>query len=71
MLENSLASPVSSAMQSVGRLHSLLTGTKQGPSAKLLETLRYHEKTHKRRVYLEWGFDFCNPPWGNAGIAEA
>ncbi|XP_076026147.1 retinoblastoma-like protein 2 isoform X2 [Genypterus blacodes] len=38
--ENSLASPVSSAMQSVGRLHSLLTGTKQGPSAKLLETLR-------------------------------
>lgn len=38
--ENSLASPVSSAMKSVGRLHTLLSGTKQGPSAKLTETLR-------------------------------
>ncbi|XP_076589284.1 retinoblastoma-like protein 2 isoform X1 [Chaetodon auriga] len=38
--ENSLASPVSSAMKSVGRLHTLLSGTKQGPSAKLMETLR-------------------------------
>lgn len=38
--ENSLASPVTSAMKSVGRLHTLLSGTKQGPSAKLSETLR-------------------------------
>lgn len=39
--EGSLASPLSSAMKSVGRLHTLLSGTKQGPSAKLAETLRY------------------------------
>ncbi|XP_034031636.1 retinoblastoma-like protein 2 isoform X2 [Thalassophryne amazonica] len=38
--ENNLSSPVSSAVQSVGRLHTLLTGTKQGPSPKLTETLR-------------------------------
>ncbi|XP_039893376.1 retinoblastoma-like protein 2 isoform X1 [Simochromis diagramma] len=38
--EGSLASPLSSAMKSVGRLHTLLSGTKQGPSAKLAETLR-------------------------------
>ncbi|KAI3371032.1 hypothetical protein L3Q82_023524 [Scortum barcoo] len=38
--ENSLASPVSTAMKSVGRLHTLLSGTTQGPSAKLSETLR-------------------------------
>uniref|UniRef100_A0A8C3AXS0 Retinoblastoma-like protein 2 n=1 Tax=Cyclopterus lumpus TaxID=8103 RepID=A0A8C3AXS0_CYCLU len=38
--ENHWASPVSSAMKSVGRLHTLLSGTKQGPSAKLAETLR-------------------------------
>lgn len=38
--ENSLASPVSSAMKSVGRLHTLLSGTKQGPSDRLTETLR-------------------------------
>uniref|UniRef100_UPI0037E87ECD retinoblastoma-like protein 2 isoform X1 n=1 Tax=Semicossyphus pulcher TaxID=241346 RepID=UPI0037E87ECD len=38
--ENSLASPLSSAMKSVGRLHTLLSGTKQGPSAELTETLR-------------------------------
>lgn len=38
--EVSLASPLSSAMKSVGRLHTLLSGTKQGPSAKLTETLR-------------------------------
>ncbi|XP_072242879.1 retinoblastoma-like protein 2 isoform X2 [Leuresthes tenuis] len=35
-----LASPLSSAMKSVGRLHTLLSGTQQGPSAKLTETLR-------------------------------
>ncbi|XP_041851966.1 retinoblastoma-like protein 2 isoform X2 [Melanotaenia boesemani] len=35
-----LASPLSSAMKSVGRLHTLLSGTKQGPSPKLAETLR-------------------------------
>lgn len=38
--ENSLASPVSSAMKCVGRLHTLLSGTKQGPSTKLTETLK-------------------------------
>lgn len=38
--DNNLASPVSSAMKSMGRLHTLLSGTKQGPSAKLTETLR-------------------------------
>ncbi|XP_075939360.1 retinoblastoma-like protein 2 isoform X1 [Anarhichas minor] len=38
--ENRWSSPVSSAMKSVGRLHTLLSGTKQGPSAKLRETLR-------------------------------
>lgn len=34
------ASPISTAMNSVGRLHTLLSGTQQGPSAKLAETLR-------------------------------
>ncbi|XP_069384499.1 retinoblastoma-like protein 2 isoform X2 [Paralichthys olivaceus] len=38
--EDSLASPLTSAMKSVGRLHTLLSGTKQGPSPKLAETLR-------------------------------
>ncbi|XP_068996098.1 retinoblastoma-like protein 2 isoform X2 [Embiotoca jacksoni] len=38
--ETSLSSPLSSAMKSVGRLHTLLSGTKQGPSTKLTETLR-------------------------------
>ncbi|XP_027131612.1 retinoblastoma-like protein 2 isoform X2 [Larimichthys crocea] len=38
--ENSSLPPVLSAMKSVGRLHTLLSGTKQGPSAKLMETLR-------------------------------
>ncbi|KAM9854316.1 retinoblastoma-like protein 2 [Aulostomus maculatus] len=38
--DNNLVSPVSSAMKCVGRLHTLLSGTKQGPSAKLAETLR-------------------------------
>ncbi|XP_030587418.1 retinoblastoma-like protein 2 isoform X2 [Archocentrus centrarchus] len=38
--EGGLASPLSSAMKSVGRLHTLLSGTKQGPSTKLAETLR-------------------------------
>ncbi|KAK6477027.1 retinoblastoma-like protein 2 isoform X1 [Huso huso] len=32
--------PVSTATQSVGRLHSILTGLKQGPSETLLQTLR-------------------------------
>ncbi|KAM4619493.1 retinoblastoma-like protein 2 [Polymixia lowei] len=40
VVENSLASPVSSAMQSVGRLHSMLTGTKHMPSARLSQILR-------------------------------
>lgn len=35
------ASPLSSAMKSVGRLHTLLSGTQQEPSAKLKEVLRY------------------------------
>ncbi|XP_054895936.1 retinoblastoma-like protein 2 [Poeciliopsis prolifica] len=35
-----LSSPLSYAMKSVGRLHTLLSGTKHGPSAKLTETLR-------------------------------
>lgn len=35
-----MASPISTAMNSVGRLHTLLSGTQQGPSAKLAETLR-------------------------------
>uniref|UniRef100_A0A3Q2DFJ2 Retinoblastoma-like 2 (p130) n=1 Tax=Cyprinodon variegatus TaxID=28743 RepID=A0A3Q2DFJ2_CYPVA len=34
-----LSSPLSSAMKSVGRLHTLLSGTKHGPSAKLAEIL--------------------------------
>ncbi|CAL8263339.1 unnamed protein product [Merluccius merluccius] len=34
-----LSSPVSSAIQSVGRLHSLLTGATQGPSATLTKIL--------------------------------
>ncbi|KAM8892820.1 retinoblastoma-like protein 2 isoform 2-T2 [Spinachia spinachia] len=38
--ENIRPSPFSSAMRSVGRLHTLLSGTRQGPSAKLAETLR-------------------------------
>ncbi|XP_056137847.1 retinoblastoma-like protein 2 [Lampris incognitus] len=37
--DNSLASPVSTAMQSVGRLHSLLMGVKHGPSTSLAEIL--------------------------------
>ncbi|MGH0138793.1 UNVERIFIED_CONTAM: hypothetical protein FKN15_001755 [Acipenser sinensis] len=32
--------PVSTATQSVGRLHTILTGLKQGPSETLLQTLR-------------------------------
>lgn len=36
--ENVVASPISTAMNSVGRLHTLLSGTQQGPSAKLAET---------------------------------
>uniref|UniRef100_A0A8C9XAH2 RB transcriptional corepressor like 2 n=1 Tax=Sander lucioperca TaxID=283035 RepID=A0A8C9XAH2_SANLU len=39
--ENSSASPVSAALKSVGRLHTLLSGTRQGPSATLTETFRY------------------------------
>ncbi|KAJ3596347.1 hypothetical protein NHX12_002755, partial [Muraenolepis orangiensis] len=39
-LDSRLASPVSSAIQSVGRLHSLLTGATQGPSTKLAQILR-------------------------------
>uniref|UniRef100_A0A3B5LFD8 Uncharacterized protein n=1 Tax=Xiphophorus couchianus TaxID=32473 RepID=A0A3B5LFD8_9TELE len=35
-----MSSPLSYAMKSVGRLHTLLSGTKHGPSAKLTETLR-------------------------------
>ncbi|XP_038138136.1 retinoblastoma-like protein 2 isoform X2 [Cyprinodon tularosa] len=35
-----LSSPLSWAMKSVGRLHTLLSGTKHGPSAKLAEILR-------------------------------
>uniref|UniRef100_A0A1A7XP02 Retinoblastoma-like 2 (p130) n=1 Tax=Iconisemion striatum TaxID=60296 RepID=A0A1A7XP02_9TELE len=35
-----LASPLSTAMKSVGRLHTLLSGTKHGPSAKLTQILR-------------------------------
>ncbi|XP_003967379.1 retinoblastoma-like protein 2 [Takifugu rubripes] len=38
--ENVVASPISTAMNSVGRLHTLLSGTQQGPSAKLAETFR-------------------------------
>ncbi|XP_066569529.1 retinoblastoma-like protein 2 isoform X3 [Amia ocellicauda] len=39
--ENSkLGTPVSTAMQSVSRLHSLLSGLKQGPSTRLAQTLR-------------------------------
>ncbi|XP_039665792.1 retinoblastoma-like protein 2 isoform X1 [Perca fluviatilis] len=38
--ENSSASPVSAALKSVGRLHTLLSGTRQGPSATLTETFR-------------------------------
>ncbi|XP_028285723.1 retinoblastoma-like protein 2 isoform X2 [Parambassis ranga] len=37
--EASATSPLSTAMKSFGRLHTLLSGTKQGPSAKLMETL--------------------------------
>ncbi|XP_029614995.1 retinoblastoma-like protein 2 [Salmo trutta] len=38
--DNSLCTPVSTAMQSVGRLHSLLTGLKRGPSRRLTDLLR-------------------------------
>ncbi|XP_028440894.1 retinoblastoma-like protein 2 isoform X2 [Perca flavescens] len=38
--ENSSPSPVSAALKSVGRLHTLLSGTRQGPSATLTETFR-------------------------------
>uniref|UniRef100_A0A4W5NAD9 RB transcriptional corepressor like 2 n=1 Tax=Hucho hucho TaxID=62062 RepID=A0A4W5NAD9_9TELE len=38
--DNSLCKPVSTAMQSVGRLHSLLTGLKRGPSRRLTDLLR-------------------------------
>ncbi|XP_045060883.1 retinoblastoma-like protein 2 [Coregonus clupeaformis] len=38
--DNSLGTPVSTAMQSVGRLHSLLTGLKRGPSGRLTDLLR-------------------------------
>ncbi|XP_070406587.1 retinoblastoma-like protein 2 isoform X2 [Nothobranchius furzeri] len=35
-----LASPLSTAMKSVGRLHTLLSGTRYGPSSKLTQILR-------------------------------
>ncbi|KAM9376938.1 retinoblastoma-like protein 2 isoform 2-T2 [Pholidichthys leucotaenia] len=38
--EASQASPLSLAMKSVGRLHTLLSGTKQGPSVKLTDILK-------------------------------
>ncbi|KAK7890920.1 hypothetical protein WMY93_022883 [Mugilogobius chulae] len=38
--ENSLCSPISSALKSVGRLHTLLSGYKQGPSHKLCSILK-------------------------------
>ncbi|KAM9569433.1 retinoblastoma-like protein 2 isoform 1-T1 [Salvelinus alpinus] len=38
--DNSLCTPVSTAMQSVGRLHSLLNGLKRGPSRRLTDLLR-------------------------------
>ncbi|KAL0968597.1 hypothetical protein UPYG_G00269000 [Umbra pygmaea] len=38
--DNSLGSPVSTAMQSVGRLHSLLIGLKHGPSGRLRDVFR-------------------------------
>ncbi|XP_055011295.1 retinoblastoma-like protein 2 [Boleophthalmus pectinirostris] len=38
--ENSLCSPISAALKSVGRLHTLLSGTKQGPSHKLSSILK-------------------------------
>uniref|UniRef100_A0A6Q2XPU4 Retinoblastoma-like 2 (p130) n=1 Tax=Esox lucius TaxID=8010 RepID=A0A6Q2XPU4_ESOLU len=38
--DRSLGSPVSTAMQSVGRLHSLLAGLKHGPSGRLKDLFR-------------------------------
>uniref|UniRef100_A0A8C8H6N8 Retinoblastoma-like protein 2 n=1 Tax=Oncorhynchus tshawytscha TaxID=74940 RepID=A0A8C8H6N8_ONCTS len=38
--DNCLGTPVSTAMQSVGRLHSLLTGLKHRPSGRLTDLLR-------------------------------
>ncbi|XP_067091164.1 retinoblastoma-like protein 2 isoform X1 [Osmerus mordax] len=38
--DNSMGTPVSTATQSVGRLHSLLTGLKHGPSTRLVDILR-------------------------------
>lgn len=38
--DNSMGTPVSTAMQSVGRLHSLLTGLKHGPSNRMVDILR-------------------------------
>lgn len=38
--DSSFASPLSSAMKCVGRLHTLLSGSQHGPSAKLTATLR-------------------------------
>ena len=40
--DNSMGTPVSTATQSVGRLHSLLTGLKHGPSTRLVDILRYY-----------------------------
>lgn len=54
--ENVVASPISTAMNSVGRLHTLLSGTQQGPSAKLAETFGsvhqiYLLIRHKQKVF--------------------
>uniref|UniRef100_A0AAV2KYP6 Retinoblastoma-like 2 (p130) n=1 Tax=Knipowitschia caucasica TaxID=637954 RepID=A0AAV2KYP6_KNICA len=38
--ENSLSSPVSRALESVGRLHTLLSGSRHGPSVRLTSTLK-------------------------------
>lgn len=38
--ENSVGTPVSMAMQSVGRLHTLLTGFKYRPSVRLRDVFR-------------------------------
>ncbi|XP_015254352.1 PREDICTED: retinoblastoma-like protein 2 [Cyprinodon variegatus] len=47
-----LSSPLSSAMKSVGRLHTLLSGTKHGPSAKLAEILRCVEGDQRSTALL-------------------
>ncbi|MEQ2291060.1 hypothetical protein AMECASPLE_009502, partial [Ameca splendens] len=65
-----LSSPLSSAMKSLGRLHTLLSGTKHGPSAKLTETLRgcARDPSGVIRQRLKEMFDIYSQHYEDSGV---